>query len=119
SLSGFAVTLTGIVNRTVSTWNGNVLVNDTGNVATTLTSLTRSAGETLSGSPYSITAATFNALTGSAAGNYSAPTFTGAPALTINAASLTGSITNQRKRKSTHEKSSYLITVYLTCSFKR
>src|SRR5439155_24847259 len=45
SLSGIAVTLTGIVNRTVSTWNGNVLVNDTGNVATTLTSLTRSAGD--------------------------------------------------------------------------
>ena len=68
-----------------------------GNVATTLASLTRTAGETVGSSPYNITAATFNALTGTAAGNYNAPTFTGTPTLTITKATLTGSIANQTK----------------------
>ena len=72
-------------------------VNDTGNAATTLSSLTRTAGEVVSGSPYSITAAGFNALTGSAAGNYNAPAFTGSPTLTVTPANLTGSIANQSK----------------------
>ena len=81
-LSGISVTLNGIINnQSISTWNGTVAVNDTGNVATTLSSLTRTAGEIVSGSPYTITAAAFNALTGTAAGNYSAPTFTGTPTL--------------------------------------
>ncbi len=97
SLGGIGVTLSGIINRTVSTWNGGVVVNNTGNVTTTLASLTRAAGEVVSGSPYSITAATFNTLGGSAAGNYSAPTFTGAPTLSVTPASLTGSIANQTK----------------------
>ena len=68
ALSGINVALGGVINRTVSTWNGNVSVNDTGNVATTLAILARNAGEAVSG-PYAITAGTFNALTGSAAGN--------------------------------------------------
>ena len=42
-----------------------------------------------------ITAATFNALTGTSAGNYSAPTFTGTPTFTITKATLTGRIANQ------------------------
>src|SRR5678810_579460 len=70
---------------------------DTGNVATSLASLTRTAGEVVSGSPYGITSGTFNALTGSAAGNYSAPTVTGSPTLTITRAALTGTIANQTK----------------------
>ena len=51
TLSGIGVTLGGIVNNNaINTWNGNVSINDTGNVATTLSSLTRAAGETVSGS---------------------------------------------------------------------
>src|SRR5690349_21976342 len=75
----------------------NTVINDTSNVATTLASLTRTAGESVSGSPYSITAASFTTLTGSAAGNYNAPTLTGSPTLTITPANLTGSIANQSK----------------------
>ena len=79
ALSGIGVTLNGIINNpAISTWNGNVAINDVGNVATTLASLARSVGETVAGSPYSITAATFNALTGTAAGNYSVPTLAAA-----------------------------------------
>ncbi|MDR3478401.1 MAG: filamentous hemagglutinin N-terminal domain-containing protein, partial [Gammaproteobacteria bacterium] len=98
TLSGIGVTLTGIINNAnITTWNGTVGINNTGNVAVSLASLTRTAGELVSGSPYAISAATFNALTGSAAGNYSVPTFTGSPTLTITKASLTGSIANQTK----------------------
>ena len=98
ALSGIGVTLNGIINNAnISTWNGTVAINDVGNVATTLASLARSVGETVAGSPYSITAATFNALTGTAAGNYSVPTLSGSPTLTITQASLTGSIANQTK----------------------
>ncbi|HSW68693.1 MAG TPA: autotransporter-associated beta strand repeat-containing protein, partial [Gammaproteobacteria bacterium] len=97
-LSGIGVTLGGVINRTVSTWNGNVSVNDTGNVATSLASLTRDAGEAVSGSPYNITAVTFNALSGSAAGNYSlANSFSSTPTLSVTAASLSASIANQTK----------------------
>ncbi|MDR3477102.1 MAG: hypothetical protein P4M14_03635, partial [Gammaproteobacteria bacterium] len=98
SVSGIGVTLAGIINNaSITTWNGTASINDTGNVATTLASLTRAAGENVSGSPYAINAATFNALTGSAAGNYNIPTFTGSPTLTITKASLTGAIANQTK----------------------
>ncbi|MBA3662230.1 MAG: autotransporter-associated beta strand repeat-containing protein, partial [Gammaproteobacteria bacterium] len=97
TLSGIGVTLNGLINRSVSTWNGSVVVNDSSNVATSLATLNRVAGEVVSGSPYSITSATFNTLSGSAAGNYSAPTFTGSPTLTVTPASLTGSIANQTK----------------------
>ena len=82
-LSGIAVNLGGVINNgAISTWNGSVSINDTGNVATSLASLTRAVGEVVSGSPYNITAASFNALTGSAAGNYNAPVFAGSPTLT-------------------------------------
>ena len=57
--------------------------------------LTRAVGENVGA--YNITAAAFNALTGTSAGNYNAPTFTGTPTLTINTAALTGSIANQTK----------------------
>ena len=98
ALAGIAVNLGGLVNRTVVDINGNnTPINDTGNVSTTLSSLTRTAGELVSGSPYNITAGTFNALTGSAADNYNAPTVTGSPTLTISPALLTGTIANQTK----------------------
>ncbi|MDR3478816.1 MAG: MBG domain-containing protein, partial [Gammaproteobacteria bacterium] len=98
TLSGINVTLGGIINNAnISTWNGTVSVNDSGNVATTLASLARAAGENVSGSPYVINAATFNALTGTAAGNYNVPTFAGSPTLSITKASLTGAIANQTK----------------------
>jgi len=113
ALSGITVNLNGVVDTTVSTWNGSVLINNTGNVTDTLSSLTRDAGETVSGSPYDITAATFNALTGSASGNYDAPSFTGTPTLTITAASLTGSIANQSKVYGTNDPALSGITVTL------
>src|ERR1019366_4206620 len=70
-LAGITVNLGGVVNNAaISTWNGAVSVNDTGNVATTLSGLTRTAGEVVSGSPYSITGGALHALTGSAEGNY-------------------------------------------------
>ncbi|HXZ95946.1 MAG TPA: MBG domain-containing protein, partial [Burkholderiales bacterium] len=98
ALASIAVALGGVVNANVTDWNGNVTsLNDTGNVATTLASLTRVPGELVSGSPYAITAAGFNALTGSAAGNYNAPSFSGSPTLTISKANLTGSIASQSK----------------------
>src|SRR5207344_2573630 len=98
TLSGITVNLGGVVNNpALVTWNGTVSVNDTGNVATTLASLTRNAGEAVSGSPYNVTAGTFNALTGTAAGNYSAPSFTGTPTLTVTAANLTATVANQTK----------------------
>src|SRR5438132_3319088 len=83
-LSGIGVTLGGVINRTVSTWNGNVAVNDTGNVATTLASLTRNAGEIVSGSPYSITAAAFNSLRADAPANDIEPSSNLISRLTIN-----------------------------------
>ncbi len=71
SISGISVNLGNVVNQSVTDINGNVTaINNTGNVATTLASLTRTAGELVSDSPYSITAATFNTLTGSAAAIY-------------------------------------------------
>ncbi len=99
SLSGIGVTVGNVVNTSVTDINGNVTpINDIGNVEATLASLARQAGETVSGGPYNITGATFNSLTGSAAGNYAAPSgLTGTPTLTISQASLTGSIANQDK----------------------
>src|SRR6185312_5983656 len=98
TLSNINVTLGGVINNAaISTWNGTVSINDTANVAASLASLTRVVGETVSASPYAINAASFNALTGSAAGNYTAPTLSGTPTLAITKASLTGSIANQTK----------------------
>jgi DNA/RNA-binding domain of Phe-tRNA-synthetase-like protein len=116
TLSGISVTLGGVINNSsVVTWNGNVSINDTGNVVTTLASLTRTAGETVSASPYSITAATFNALTGSAIGNYTAPTsLTGSPTLSITKANLTGSIANQSKVYGANDPTLSGIAVNLT-----
>ncbi|WP_175597124.1 MBG domain-containing protein [Peristeroidobacter soli] len=95
SLSGITPVLANVVNGTFSTWNGNVTVNDTANVSVTLAGLTRAANEDVG--TYNITAATFNALTGSRASNYSGPTLTGTPTLTITRAPLIGSIANQTK----------------------
>src|SRR5262249_58575798 len=61
SLSGIAVGLSGQVNRTVTNWmGGTTAINDTGaaQVAASLNSLTRNAGESVAGGPYSITAGT-------------------------------------------------------------
>src|ERR1019366_1029585 len=91
-------TLGGVVNNpAIVTWNGNVAVNDTGNVTTSLASLARTAGEVVSGSPYSITSGTLNALGGSAAGNYTAVLSTVGDTLTVTPASLTGTIASQTK----------------------
>ena len=53
--------------------------------------LTRAAGENVGS--YNITAGTFTA----PSANYSAPSFTGTPTLTINTAALTASVANQTK----------------------
>src|SRR5262249_60313039 len=68
SLSGITPTLSGVINRTVSTWNGNVAINDTGLVAASLASLTRTSGENVGS--YAYTAGTLNAPGGSSAGTY-------------------------------------------------
>ena len=52
------LTLAGVVNTTVTDWNGTpTLLNDTGNVTQTLASLARNAGETVTapGPTYAIT----------------------------------------------------------------
>src|SRR5262245_66650969 len=72
-----------VISLMVSTWNGNVVVNDTNNVSASVASLTRNAGETVGS--YNITAGTFT-LGGSSSGNYSGASFTGSPTLTINQA---------------------------------
>src|SRR5262249_50758079 len=57
SLSGIAVGLSGVVNTTVTNWNGtSTPINDTGNVAGNLQSLTRTVGETVGS--YTITGGT-------------------------------------------------------------
>jgi mucin-19 len=90
SLSGITPTLAGVVNATVSTWNGNVAVDDTNKVSASLASLTRNPGETVAGGPYAYTSGTLNALTGTSAGNYSASfSLANSPTLTINPATLT------------------------------
>ena len=98
SISGISALLSGVVDTTVTNWMGNTTpINDTGNVTGTLSSLTRVAGETVSGGPYAITSAGF-ILSGSAASNYnSTATFTGTPTLTITPASLTGTFVDQTK----------------------
>ena len=72
-------------------------INDTSaaKVATTLNTLTRNVGENVGS--YNITAATFNALTGTSAGNYNTPSFVLGNTLTINKANLTGAVANQSK----------------------
>jgi hypothetical protein len=89
-------TLSGVINRTVSTWNGNVLVNDTGLVSASLASLTPTPGENVGS--YAYTAGTLNPLSGSSAGNYNASfSLANNPTLTINPAALTISANNASK----------------------
>lgn len=75
----------GFVNKYVSTWNGDVVIDDTGLVSVSLSRVTRIPGETLAGNPYYYTSGTLNALTGASAGNYQTPIFSLAnqPTLTI------------------------------------
>jgi hypothetical protein len=86
-----------VVNTTVTNWNGNsTAINDSGKVAASLGSLTRTPGENVGS--YAYTAGTLNALTGSSAGNYSASlSLANNPTLTINTAALTISASNASK----------------------
>src|SRR5258706_529258 len=86
ALAGIGVTLSGLVSRSVTSWNGSTSVNDSTAVNTTLASLAREAGENVGS--YAITGASFGALSGTGASNYSAPTFSGSPVLTITPASV-------------------------------
>ncbi|MFI4918561.1 MAG: MBG domain-containing protein, partial [Legionellales bacterium] len=104
SIASILVNLNGIVNTTVNTWDSSGQyvsappINDTGNVTSTLVSLTRVSGEAVAGSPYAITAATFTPLSGSAAGNYTGLTYTsGSSTLTINPTGLTVTANNASK----------------------
>jgi hypothetical protein len=83
--TGIAMTLTGLVNRTVTDWNGTVVVNDSA-ITGTAANLTRVAGENVGS--YAITNGRAN-LSGSA-GNYT-QSFSAAnsPVLTITAKPLT------------------------------
>jgi hypothetical protein len=97
TLSGIAVSSGGAINRTVTNWNGtSTAINDTGNVAMTLASLSRNAGETVAAGPYAYTGATFNPLTGSAASNYTATLASGSK-LTITPRSITIMADSQSK----------------------
>ena len=92
SLAGIGVTLTGlVVNPAVSTWNGTGGDRRQRVELQPATSLARQVGENVG--VRTITAGTVTA----ASGNYSAPTVTGSPTLTISPASLTGTIANQTK----------------------
>src|SRR5258706_10531364 len=95
ALAGIGVTLSGLVSRSVTSWNGSTSVNDSAAVNTTLASLARVVGE--NAGSYAITGASFNALTGTGAANYSAPTFAGSPTLTITTVPLTATIASQAK----------------------
>jgi hypothetical protein len=109
ALNTIAVTLGGVVNTSVTDWNSNVTaINDTGNVSATLSSLTRTAGETVTapGPSYAISGGTLNALGGSAAGNYTASLSTAGKTLTITPAALTVDLTtNAGKTYGTNDSS--------------
>src|SRR5262249_6956802 len=81
NVSGIAVTLNGVVNG------------DT--VATSLASLARTAGETVS--TYSITGGPLDGLTGASSGNYTARLSTAGNTLAITQKALTATIANQSK----------------------
>jgi hypothetical protein len=82
-----AVTLTGVINNpVVVTWNGNIAINDNGNVTGTPSSLTRVAGENVGA--YNYTGGTL-ALSGSAVANYAGAAFVpGGSLLNITPAAL-------------------------------
>src|SRR4029079_7736606 len=90
SLGSVAVTLVGLINRTVTTWMGDVNIDDSG-VTTSVSSLARASGENVGS--YNITSASFAALS-----NYNAPVYTsGSAQLNITKANLTASLANQSK----------------------
>jgi hypothetical protein len=92
ALASLGVTLGGLVNRTVGTWNGNVAVDDSA-LGSSVTALTRAAGENVG--TYAITAASF----GAPSANYSMPAFDGSntPALAITPAPLVVTADNATK----------------------
>src|SRR5262249_1277649 len=81
------VNVGGVINRTASTWNGSVAINDTGNVLETASNINRVAGQNVG--VYNILGATFAAPAGSAAANYAIASLAGSPTLTITARPLT------------------------------
>src|SRR4029077_6811036 len=87
---GIATNLTGLINRSVTTWNGGVGIDDSA-LTSNVTALTRDPGENVAN--YNITRGIFT----SPSGNYTAPALTGAPILSITQASLTASIADQTK----------------------
>ncbi|MCF8078952.1 MAG: hypothetical protein K9K88_06700 [Desulfobacterales bacterium] len=110
ALAGIGVTLTGLVNDpAIATWNGAVAVNDSA-LATTATSLTRDAGETVAGSLYAITAGTFT----TPSTNYSAPSLALGSTLDITPASLTATVADQTKIYGTDDPALAGIGVTLT-----
>ena len=90
------VTLSGVVNNpAIVTWNGNVAIDDTANVAGALTSLTRTAGENVGAYAYTGGAI---ALSGAAAANYSGAAFVpNANLLSITPAALSVTASNANR----------------------
>src|SRR5947208_288145 len=99
-------TLAGVVNTTVTDWNGTpTLLNDTGNVTQTLASLARNSGETVTapGPTYAITREGKNARRDSGDDNYSyagALSMANSPTPTITTAPVTSTLTTPGQPKS-------------------
>src|SRR5262245_53748285 len=89
-----------VISLMVSTWNGNVVVNDTGQVSSSVASLTRNAGENVGS--YNITAGTFT-LGGSSSGNYSGARSEERRVVEMNRAGRTAYIANQIKKEGADE----------------
>src|SRR4029079_17004350 len=90
SLGSVAVTLGGLINRTVTTWMGDVNVDDSA-VTTSVSSLVRASGENVGS--YNITSASFASLS-----NYNAPVYTsGSAQLDITKADLTATLSSPSK----------------------
>ncbi|MCC7486772.1 MAG: filamentous hemagglutinin N-terminal domain-containing protein [Burkholderiales bacterium] len=83
-----AATPGGLVNTSVTDWNGAVTaMNDAGRVAVSLAGYARVPGE--NAGSYAITGTTFSAPGGPAGGNYAVPVLSGTPTLAITPAPLT------------------------------
>src|SRR5205085_2596741 len=99
TLSGITVTLGGVVNGTVTNWNGtSTPLNDTGNVSATLATLARGAGELVSGSPYTITSGKIGRASCRERVKITASVGTAGKKLTITPAALTVNLTTDASK---------------------
>ncbi|MCX7139557.1 MAG: MBG domain-containing protein, partial [Proteobacteria bacterium] len=92
-----AANLTGLVNATATNWMGTGTVIDDSALTSTASALVRQVGESVGS--YNITAGTFTA----PSTNYSAPSYLGAPKLTISAKNLSVLLPDQTKTYGTND----------------